>query len=552
MKVKSLLMTALFAVMALSASALSITLQYPFGANQVIIDQADGIITLTILEPDEDEFPDPFVATAPLSVVLNEESKSIAFEYTATAPFSITKVWYAPDGGNFYAEPDFEAEASFESATDWTSGEFSIAAGVEELGFGMSKGDWMRIDFEVQAGTVIKLRNLNIPGTKDPMQASPDGKVRKGYFLKLEAEDFKVGQKGETWFTYNWDDDANADAAVGGSQDFSYYLGKGYGSDGVEWTEDDTQVDIASHINNTTSGGRYLYGMGSFWHDSYVGDAAVDGKISFEEARKNWGAWFDYDFEVAEECDAKIDLSASAPFTIWRIQVDRDTDDNPEHNSAYVQVDGLPANGSWVGSYTACAQLALDGKILTSNQTKLPTVIDPRDFYDEHGYHTIWNILGPDDNSGEGNQNWLKKIWEDGFADPTFWTNANPNPSIVHIFPNSQSFNIFNDVNQQLHIDTNEASFGFPLYTQHLTAGKHTLRVYSLAQKWYFDYIRIEGIGEADGIRDIENGNTACQSEAGTTVYSLNGMLAGYSTDNLKAGIYVVRNGSETKKVFIK
>ena len=193
MKVKFLLLSALLAFTAASASALSLSLQYPFGANQVMIDQQNGIITLTILAPEEDEFADPYVATAPLGLALNPESKSISFEYTATAPFKITKAWYAPDGGQFYAEPDFEAESVLDAASDWTSGSFSIAAGV------------------VEAGAIIKFRNLNIPGTEDPMQASPDGKVRKGYYVKLEAEDFNPGLKEDTWHTNLWSDDDNVD-----------------------------------------------------------------------------------------------------------------------------------------------------------------------------------------------------------------------------------------------------------------------------------------------------------------------------------------------------
>ena len=548
MKSKFLLLTVLFSVIALGASALGISLQYPYGAHQVNIDQTDGIITLTILDPEGSDAPDVYLHTQPFGMVLSSESQSIEFEYTSTAPFKITKVWYAPDGGQFIATPDVEAETNLEATSDWAKGSFSIAAGVEELGFGQNKNDWMRIDFEVAPGTVIKLRNLNVPGTKDPIQASPDGKVRKGYYLKLEAEDFKVGQKGETWFTNNWNDDGNADLAVGGKLDYGYYLGKGYGSDGVEWGEDDTQSDIAAHENNTTSAGRYLYGMGSFWHDSYAGDKAVDGKITFEEARNNWGAWFDYDFEVAEECDVKIDLSASAPSTIWRIMVDRDTDDNPEHNPDYVQVEGLPENGSWMKTYVACAQLALDGEILTSNQDKLPTVVDPRDLFNEHGYHTIWALLGDDTGKNERSPEWFNKIWEDGFNTPELWTKDNPDPRIVHILPNAQSKAIFTEVDQQYHIDTYEASFGYPLYTQHLTAGKHTLRLYSLAQKWYFDYIRIEALGESSGIKNILNQSTDSRSQ----VFNLNGMLVGESTNGLKPGIYVVKNGGETKKVIVK
>ena len=409
MRIRFLLLPALFAFTALSASALSLSLQYPFGANQVMISQENGVITLTILAPEEDEFADPYVATAPLGLVLNPESKSISFEYTATAPFKITKAWYAPDGGQFYAEPDFEAEASMDAASNWKAGSFSIAAGVEELGFGLNKNDWLRIDFEVEPGTVIKLRNFQVDGTDDPMQASFDGKVRKGYYLKLEAEDFKEGPLGETWYTNMWNEDANVDFGP----DYTYYLGKGYGF-GI----DDAQTDIAVHNDAGASNGRYLFGMGSFWHDPYMGGNEVDGKISFEEARNWWGCWFDYDFEVAEECDAKIDLGATAPFTIWRIMVDRDTDDNPEHNTSYVGVNGMPEGSSWMATYTACAQLALDGEMLTSNQTKLPTVIDPRDYFNEHGYHTIWSYLGGDDGLSDGNREWLQKVWDDGFADP--------------------------------------------------------------------------------------------------------------------------------------
>mgnify|MGYP007056195346 CR=1 FL=1 len=241
---KKILLSAVFALCCLlSAHALDISLQYPFGANQVKIDQQDGVITLTILAPEEDEFADPFVATAPLGMVLNPESKTVEFEYTSTAPFKVTKVWYAPDGGQFFAEPDVEAESSLEASSDWASGSFSIAAGVEELGFGKSKSDWMRIDFEVEPGAVIKFRNLSIPGTEDPMQASPDGKVRKGYYLKLEAEDFNPGQLGETWYVNMWEEDSNVD----GGPVWSYYLNKGYGQNGYVWTEDDAQNVIATH-----------------------------------------------------------------------------------------------------------------------------------------------------------------------------------------------------------------------------------------------------------------------------------------------------------------
>ena len=530
----------------MSASALSLSFQYPFGANQVMISQENGIITLTILAPEEDEFADPYVATAPLGLVLNPESKSISFEYTATAPFKITKAWYAPDGGQFYAEPDFEAEAEMDAATNWKAGSFSIAAGVEELGFGMNKNDWMRIDFEVEPGTVIKLRNLQIPGTEDPMQASFDGKVRKGYYVKLEAEDFKPGQKGETWDAYNWEEDQNADLGVGGYVDYGYYLDKGYGRDGYEWTEDYAQTDIAAHVNSTTSNGHYLFGMGNFWANKYTGDNAVDGKISFEEARNFWGAWFDYDFEVAEECDAKIDLSAISPHTIWRIQLAMPDIYTPS-DQQFVQVEGLPEGAGWVATYTGCAQVALDGEIMTSNQTKLPTIVHPSVVLGDD----FWPQLGADDGLAEGQRAWMQRVWDDGYADPAMWTEANPDPKIIHILPNAESAESIKDVNQQYHIDTNEASFGFPLYTQHLTPGKHTLRVYSLAQKWYFDYIRIEGIGEpsgnATGIYTTANSIGSQQQ-----VYTLGGMIVGCTTDGLKPGVYVVKNGQAAKKYIVK
>ena len=87
MRGKVLLLSAIFSVMAMSASALSISLQYPFGANQVIIEENGGVVTLTIVAPEEDEIADPYVATAPLGLALDASSKSIEFEYTATATF---------------------------------------------------------------------------------------------------------------------------------------------------------------------------------------------------------------------------------------------------------------------------------------------------------------------------------------------------------------------------------------------------------------------------------------------------------------------------------
>ena len=539
MNLKYLLSTVLFACVCFNVHALEITLQYPFGANQCTIDQKDGIITLTILAPEEDEFADPYVATFPLGVVLNPDSKTISFDYTATAPFKVTKVWYAPDGGEFYYEPDFEAETYCEASSEWAQGSFSIAAGVEELGFGRNKNDWMRIDFEVEAGTVIKFRNLQVDGTDDPMKPSPDGKVHKGYYLKLEAEDFNPGQFGETWYVNDWTDDQNVD----GGPVWSYYLEKGYGKDGYVWTEDDAQNYIASHYLLQASNNHYLFGMGNFWNNHYQGDNAVDGKITFEEARDWWGCWFDYDFEVAEECDAKIDLSAASPHTIWRIQLavpDMYTPADPD----FVQIEGLPENATWVATYTGCAQVMLDGEMLTSNQTKLPTIIHPRELFGDN----FWPELGLDDGLAEGQRAWMQRVWDDGYPDPEMWTQDNPDPTIIHILPNAENAESIKDVNQNHHMDTNEASFGFPFYTQHLTPGKHTLRVYSLAQKWYFDYIRIEGIGEPNAIQNV----TVPTNDNTVKVYGLNGMLMGNTTEGLKPGVYVVKTGEQTKKIIVK
>lgn len=539
MEKKSILLTAFFALMALSVSSLDLSLQYPFGANQVTINQQDGIITLTILAPEQDEFADPFVATAPLGMVLSPESKTVEFEYTSTAPFKITKTWYAPDGGQFFAEPDFEAESILDASSEWATGSFSIAAGVEELGFGKSKNDWMRIDFEVEPGTVIRFRNLCIPGTEDPMQASPDGKVRKGYYLKLEAEDFNPGQLGETWYVNMWEEDSNVD----GGPVWSYYLNKGYGQNGYYWTEDDAQNLIATHHLEQASNKNYLFGMGHFWGNHYLGNNAVDGVITFDEARNWWGAWFDYDFEVAEECDAKIDLSAASPHTIWRIQLAIPDMYTPA-NDDFVQIEGLPENATWVGTYTGCAQVYLDGELMTSNQTKLPTIVSPRELFGDN----FWPFLGSDDGLAEGQREWMQRVWDDGYPDPEMWTIENPDPTIIHILPNAENAESIKDVNQNHHMDTNEASFGFPFYTQHLTAGKHTLRVFSLAQKWYFDYIRIEGIGEPDAI----NAAATHETDTSTKVYGLDGMFMGSTTKCLKPGVYIVKNGSKTKKVIVR
>ncbi len=374
------------------------------------------------------------------------------------------------------------------------------------------------------------------PVTPDDPEPQTIPVLKKGDSVKLEAEDFNPGNKGETWYTNRWSDDVNVD----GGPDYGYYLGKGYG-----FGEYDSQNDIAIHNLESASNGRYLFGMGSFWHDSYGGGNAVNGRISFEEARNWWGCWFDYDFEVEQETEASIDLSASSPHTVWRINIDRNSNDRPGINPDYVQVESLPDGASWVGYYSACAQVMLDGQMLVSNQDKLPTIVHPSELFGDN----FWASLGGDDGLAEGQREWMQRVWDDGYATPSQWTKPNPDPQIVYILPNASSAESIKDVNQNHYIDTYESSFGYPLYNVRLTPGKHTIRLYSLAQKWYFDYILIKSLSSSDDT-DIAICSSAEQAKA--SVFTVDGRYVGCNLNGLKSGIYIVRQGASSHKVTIR
>ena len=308
---------------------------------------------------------------------------------------------------------------------------------------------------------------------------------------------------------------------------------------------------------------------GSDWM-TYKGDY-VDGTsniITAESAKKNWGAWLEYTFDVPEDCVADISLKIGTHWLVYS-QVGGVGTGNfgkSREEGGYV-VEGMAED--WVKKYCATVVTSLDGNNLTTNWSSYPKL---------NGHSQLeYAALASDPYSG-----WTStQVLKDGnlvnsdtlfiYPNPRSGDPDNGNPMVV--WSTYYKSELYKEL-AQITGDESLNAYIKPDYADvPLTKGRHTLKVQSLAPMMHFDEIRITAKKGTVGIeksiaeyteklvvypspatdvlhiKGIESNYAIIDLRSGATV--IEGFGNTVDVSGLSAGVYAVRVGTQTQS-FIK
>ncbi|MDD3077597.1 MAG: hypothetical protein PHH37_00645 [Paludibacter sp.] len=283
---------------------------------------------------------------------------------------------------------------------------------------------------------------------------------------------------------------------------------------------------------------------GATWN-VYSGDYIdeTSNKITVEDAKMNFGAWLEYTFDVPEACVADISLKAGSHWGAYGgVSGGTGKYGLPREDGGY-SIDGMSED--WVKHYAASAVLSLDGNNLTTNWASYPK--------NEGLSQLEYAALASDPSLG-----WAStQVTKDG---------ALVNSDTLHIFPNPLAGDPSNpmvvwstyyksDLFTDLQTNTGDptlADYIKPDYANvYLSAGRHTIKVQSLAPMWHFDEMKIE----AKEFTDVKNIKTNSSEKLivypsiVADVLHIKGMNVNYSIVNLESGAILMNGFGNTVDV---
>lgn len=270
---------------------------------------------------------------------------------------------------------------------------------------------------------------------------------------------------------------------------------------------DSPEVAVSAH--SSASNGHYIADMGSASWNIYslITPEDPDRIITAEQAAENWGASFNYTFDVPEDMDANLYIGHCVPWGDYG----RVASVGAKPGLSYT-VEGNPTL-NWPKQYAASMILYVDDKeVVPANQPKRPAV--PETFTEDGAE---FNRILADENS------WVSTANADGSAS-----------NVLYFWPAQGGSN-------DLDIRYNDK----PDYQDlHLSAGTHKITVKSLSYPWHFDNIKIDTVN-ASGLETIAEDSINYPVEW----YDLQGR----SIDPAKAahGVYIRRQGAVAKKVVL-
>jgi len=281
---------------------------------------------------------------------------------------------------------------------------------------------------------------------------------------------------------------------------------------------------------------------GATWN-SYSGEYidATSNQITIENAKKNWGAWLEYTFDVPENCVADISLKAGSHWGAYAGVSGGTGKFGKSREQGGYTIDGMSED--WVKRYCATAVLSLDGDNLKTNWSSHPKNTG----FSQFEYAAFIS----DPSSGWMNNQVLK--------------NGNlVNSDTLYIFPNPRSGDVVNNPMfvwstyyksdlykelKDLNKDESLTAYIKPDYANiTLSKGRHTIKVQSLAPMWHFDEIKIEArtiTGVNNAIENDTKGLIIYPSQA-KDVLHIKGIEADYTIIDLRSGVVVI-NGFGNK-----
>jgi len=291
---------------------------------------------------------------------------------------------------------------------------------------------------------------------------------------------------------------------------------------------------------------------------------ATSNKITIDAAKTNFGAWLEYTFDVPEACMADISLKAGSHWAAYAGVSGGTGKYGAAREEGGYFIDGMSED--YVKKYVASAVLSLDGENMTTNWSSYPK---------NAGLAQLeYAALASDPSIG-----WTDtQITKEGVL---------VNSDTLHIFPNPLSGTTENpmfvwstyyksDLFTQMQTQTGDptlAAYVKPDYANvYLSAGRHTIKVQSLAAMWHFDEIKIvaKAITAVKEIKETSLNKLIVYPSLASNVLNIKGdevnyrivdlgsgadVISGFGNkvdiSKLSAGVYAVKVGEDVAR-FIK
>lgn len=308
---------------------------------------------------------------------------------------------------------------------------------------------------------------------------------------------------------------------------------------------------------------------GADWQ-TYKGDYVDETSniITAESAKKNWGAWLEYTFDVPEDCVADISLKIGTHWAVYSTIGGLGTGNfgKSRDEGGYI-VEGMAED--WVKKYCATVVTSLDGNNLTTNWSSYPKL---------NGHSQLeYAALASDPYSG-----WTStQVLKDGnlvnsdtlfiYPNPRSGDPDNGNPMVV--WSTYYKSELYKELAQRSGDESLNAYIKPDYADVPLTKGRHTLKVQSLAPMMHFDEIRItakEGTVGTEKVVAKDSEKLVVYPSPATDVLHIKGIESNYAVIDLRsgatliegfgntvdisglsAGVYAVRVGTQTQS-FIK
>ena len=285
-------------------------------------------------------------------------------------------------------------------------------------------------------------------------------------------------------------------------------------------------TDVPFTANPAASNGFYLPDMGtnSWTNYSLITPIEESRTITRDQAFRNWGAWYAYTFDVAEDMTVDISIGHSVPWS----EYGRVASVGAKPGVSYT-IEGEPEL-NWPKQYAASMTLSIDGETIIPAHSIRPSVPE---MFDENGAE--FNAILAD------KSRWIPT---DGDENLYFWPKAGGDNDVTPVYNAAPDYRGVT-----------------------LTAGTHRIVVRSNCYPWNFDAIKIAP-ADMSGIDNVTgdtaatlkatgvNGGILVETDAAFAIYNLSGVQVaggqGSSLVDLAAGLYIVVADKTSVKVLVK
>ena len=312
----------------------------------------------------------------------------------------------------------------------------------------------------------------------------------------------------------------------------------------ARWAEGFGRV-LASHVTTAVSGGQVIFDFcpsGADWEKYYGKYEDADGGVTFENAVANWGAWTEYTFDVAEDCELGISLSVAAHRDCYEPQV---TDGSKAWNAfpedhGYYLVD--EPNNEFFKTYGHKYRVAFDDQMLRTAWSSAPK-------FTGNGAEFLKDIVvNPEkwtNNQDNVNGEMLNSYLLVRTPYP-FWSRDNERIGcgwqpfyISDMIKKSAEEGLISQAVADKHAHAD--------YIIKVSKGRHTLKVQNLGGINAFDEIRLETKADA-GVEGVLADGIEGAFEGTPVYYDLNGRIVEYPSN----GIFIRKSGSKVEKVVLR